>query len=161
MSVAPVTEKQAALEMSSIKEDPAFMGMLKRLSEFKTQTPGIKVKTPEDQALAVQGVGAIKSLSKELEAFRVDKVAFPNQYVKSVNGLIKPLREDLMKYESMIMGQVAKFKRAEEEKARAARRKEQVRLDKERAKAQAAEDERRKKEQERLDAEHKAKVEAA
>lgn len=158
--VATITDSQLEQRVQEIKTNPAFMEMLERVSAFKSQAPIIRVKTEADQVQAVESVGAIKGLVKDLEALRVAKVAFPNQLVKSINGMIKPLQEQLKDSETTIMGQVSKFKRVQEEKARAERARVQARFDKERAKAQAIEDERVRKEQAIRDAEYEEKRKA-
>lgn len=74
-------------DLSPVKS--ALEAHLARIDEMASQAQAVAVKDADTQAQAVEMAGQIKRLGKAIEAARVQFVAQPNEYVKSVNGLAK------------------------------------------------------------------------
>jgi len=126
-SVIPATEWAVAEEITNIKTDKRFLDLVHRVTTFETQVKAIKVKSDEDEAVAVESLGAIKKAAKEAEAMRKGIVAFPSKFVRMVNDTFRGLTDSLKRSEAAVAGEIQKYRREKEARAR----KEQERLQRE------------------------------
>jgi len=111
-----------AKETAALSVRPEFLNLVEKVSVFETGVKEVKVTDDASEKQAVTSLGMVKTTHKDLEKMRKGIVAFPNKWVKTVNGMFKGLRLSLEKVESKLNAEVMKYrdiKRREIERAAA------------------------------------------
>ena len=101
------------------------------IQEMAASASALVVDSHESNLTAVEMAGQVKKLGKTLEEGRVKYTKPANEYVKGINGLIKPFQDKLKAIENGLKGKISQHQvrvELEQRKAEEAARKAQVEL---------------------------------
>jgi hypothetical protein len=98
-------------------------------TQYAIQVDQIEVNNDEDYRKLVDSIAAVKEAHKIAEAMRTAKVKYPNLMAKMINGLFKPLKEQLTSTREKMNRKATKYddmKEAQVEAEKAARQLELI-----------------------------------
>lgn len=104
-----------------ISVDPSYIELLQQSTALQVQSRDFIVESDNDEREAADILQRIKTNTKRLEDMRTAKVAFPNRFVKIVNGMFKATKDENHKAELRIKDQIARFRNKREAEYAAAK----------------------------------------
>jgi hypothetical protein len=105
-----------AAEQSKVAAMPEFQDILRRIAQYQAQTANVIVENAQQQAMAVEALGAVRKDKKTLEGLRKKMVAYPRALEKSFNAFFKVFKNQCDSVEKKIIPKIQAFQRKEEER---------------------------------------------
>ena len=100
-----------AQEVTEIKTSPTFMELLKTTTDIKRQAKDIKIRSDEDEKLAIDSISLIKKTLKALDDMRKEKVDLATRFTSMVNKLFREPKDDLEKARRTIEPRIDNYRR--------------------------------------------------
>lgn len=122
MTQKALIQSQLAVDMRK----PEFMTLIQKVSAYSLQASNVKVTTDGEELFANDALLALRGTQTEISTLRKEFVAFPNQYVKAINGTFKGLTDTLEKSVEHVATSIQSWRRTKEDVAETARVKAEV-----------------------------------
>lgn len=123
-----VQQQAIAREMARIAGEKDFGELLQEITQYEVQTANIVVQSDEQEKMAVESLGAVRTTKKQVEALRKAYTLFPLRLKQTIDGMFKQLGGQCDRVEKRLLEPIQGYRRERERQYQEQLAREQERI---------------------------------